>query len=100
MFALAGNVNIIREYSISKFQALSAEDGNEEDTLQEQNLQRMKKASPFQLATSRKDFCGKNLVGCFLVRSGRDQLLVCLKLSRIFQANKYAAQIFYFANLV
>ncbi|MCU0127167.1 hypothetical protein N8H41_24660 [Pseudomonas vlassakiae] len=92
MFVLTNKVDLLRQYSLSKFQLLSDEEDEEEYPAG---------AEPSEDETSKALSVGKysqgflltNIIEYALAMSGRERLLEYIKLSRIPHAKKYADQI-------
>lgn len=100
MLALTDNVDLLREYSISKFRALSAEEEDEEEYPAGTEPSEDEKSKTLSIGKYSQGFLLTNLIEYVLARSGREKLLEYLKLSRIPQAKKYADQLFKLANLL
>jgi len=99
IFILTSNFDLLRQYSISKFQALSAEEDDEEEYPAGTEPSDDEKSKTLSVGKYSQGFLLTNLIELALAKSGREQLLEYIKLSRIPQAKKYAAQVFEFARL-
>jgi len=99
IFILTSNFDLLRQYSISKFQALSAEEDDEEEYSAGTEPSDDEKSKTLSVGKYSQGFLLTNLIELALAKSGREQLLEYIKLSRIPQAKKYAAQVFEFARL-
>ncbi|MFJ4353092.1 hypothetical protein ACIPZ5_19580 [Pseudomonas sp. NPDC089428] len=100
MLVLTDSVDQIREYSISKFRALSAEEEDEEEYPAGAEPSEDEKSKTLSVGKYSQGFLLTNLIEYVLARSSREQLLEYLKLSRIPQAKKYADQLFKLAKFV
>lgn len=99
MSTLTNNFDLLRQYSIAKLQALSAEEDDEEEYPAGTEPSEDEKSKILSVGKYSRGFLLINLIEYALAKSGREQLLEYLKLSRIPQARKYAANIFEFAQL-
>ncbi|WP_409488158.1 hypothetical protein ACK1U3_21055 [Pseudomonas promysalinigenes] len=100
MLALTDKFDLLRGYSISKFRALSAEEEDEEEYPAGAEPSEDEKSKILSVGKYSQGFLLTNLIEYVLAKSGREQLLEYLKLSRIPRAKKYADQLFKLVKLV
>jgi hypothetical protein len=89
---LTNKMDLVRQYSLSKFQALS-DDEDEEEYPDGTEPSDDEKSKTLSVGKYSQGFLLTNLIEYALAMSGRERLLEYIKLSRIPHAKKYADQI-------
>ncbi len=92
MFVLISKVDLLRQYSLSKFQSLSDEEDEEEYPAGAEPSED-EKSKTLSVGKYSQGFLLTNIIEYALAMSGRERLLEYIKLSRIPHAKKYADQI-------
>jgi len=92
MSILVGNMHLIRQYSLLKFQAFSDEE-DEEEYPAGAEPSAGEKSKTLSVGKYSQGFLLTNLIECALAMTGRERLLDYFKLSRIPQAKQYAEKI-------
>ncbi|WP_313318757.1 hypothetical protein [Pseudomonas sp.] len=92
MFVLTNKVDLLRQYSLSKFQSLSDEEDEEEYPAGAEPSED-EKSKTLSVGKYSQGFLLTNIIEYALAMSGRERLLEYIKLSRIPHAKKYADQI-------
>ncbi|MFJ4068950.1 hypothetical protein ACIPW4_27255 [Pseudomonas sp. NPDC089996] len=98
MSILTDKMDLIRQYSLSKFQALSDEDDEEEYPAGAEPSDD-EKSKILSIGKYSQGFLLTNLIEYALAMSGRERLLEYIKLSRIPHAKKYADQVINLSKL-